>query len=103
MLSRFKPGRSRPRSRAWTLNGVRPFPREGVTSPRRRVSLTTARKGRPERRACDFSFAATSSSSVRVVRTPLMLAARHHDVNAIQFRDPGQPCSIVNSANSRLG
>ena len=36
----------------------------------RSVSLTISRKGRSARRACTLSLAATSSSTLRVVRMP---------------------------------
>jgi hypothetical protein len=40
-----------------------------LSSPRRSVSLTISRKGRPARCTSVLSFAATSSSRVKVVRT----------------------------------
>ena len=69
MLSRLSPGRRRPSSRASTTNRSRDCARGAFARPRRSASLTTSRKARPVRRATDFNLAATSSSSVRVVRT----------------------------------
>lgn len=66
-LSSDKPGRSWPRSRATTLNGLRDGALRRVARPRRRMSLTVSRKDRPDRRVSAFSLAATSSSRVRVV------------------------------------
>jgi hypothetical protein len=47
------------------LEGLSPG---GLANPRRSVSLTISRNGRPVWRGCAFSWAATSSSKVRVVR-----------------------------------
>src|SRR5262249_2942290 len=66
-LSKESPGRRFPKSRAVTLNGWRAATRR-LANPRRSVSLTTSRNGRPARRDSAFSFAATSSSRVKVVR-----------------------------------
>src|SRR5207248_191774 len=69
-LSRPIPGFSFPRSRAIILNGTEGPARRLVSRPRRSMSLTTSRNVRPERRASDLSFRATSSSRVSVVLTP---------------------------------
>ena len=63
-----KPWLEIPRSRALTLNGCRGAVVRRLASPRRSVSLTISRKGRPARRDSALSLAATSSSRVRVVR-----------------------------------
>jgi hypothetical protein len=67
-LSWESPGRRFPRSRGVALKGCRGAVTRRLAGPRRRLSLTTSRKGRPVRRDSALSLAATSSSKVMVVR-----------------------------------
>src|SRR5262249_16108805 len=68
ILSRERPARRLPRSRAVILNGFEVREGRRVAKPRRKVSLTTSRKECPDRWDSDLSLAATSSSKVSVVR-----------------------------------
>ena len=62
-----KPWPEIPRSRTTILKASLAVVRR-LASPRRSVSLTIARNGRPARRASALRLAATSSSRVSVVR-----------------------------------
>lgn len=95
-LSSESPGLRSPRSRTVIVKACWRTVARRLASPRRSVSLTISRKGRPARRDSAFSFAATSSSRVSVVLIYLMLLVRHHDVNygaSAQASRP--PCTVA--------